>query len=108
MTENPFRVISRIYHEDAEFRAAADKDARSALAGKGVHIDGPGEVRLAVDTGDTTHIVFPSDPNAAIPSDALDGVAGGWGRHPNGMLTEDGVHYTTAQLAAGGRYNSCH
>ena len=77
MTEFPFRKISDLYHEDAGFRAAADRDARAALAERGVHFDGPGEVRLAADTGDTVHVVFPPDPNAAVPDGVLDGVAGG-------------------------------
>ena len=94
MAEFPFREISKIYHEDAEFRVAAESDVRAALADKGFHIDGPGEVRFAVDTEDTTHIVFPPDPNAAIPDDALDGVAGGVG-----------VSWT-AWHSAGGRYDS--
>ena len=81
MTEFPFRKISELYHEDAGFRAAAESDARAALAGKGVRIDGPGEVRLAANTEDTVHVVFPPDPNAAVPDGALDGVAGG-GPHP--------------------------
>ena len=77
MTEFPFRKISDLYHEDAGFRAAAETDARAALAGEGVRIGGPGEVRLAANTEDTVHVVFPPDPNAAVPDGALDGVAGG-------------------------------
>ena len=76
MTENQFRELSKLYHEDAGFRAAADEDARAALAGKGVYFDAPGEVRLAVDTEDTTHIVFPPDPNAAIADEDFN-VTGG-------------------------------
>ena len=76
MTEDQFRAISRLCHEDAEFRAAADEDARAALAERGVHFDAPGEVRLAVDTEDTTHVVFPPDPNAAIADEDFN-VAGG-------------------------------
>ena len=79
MTEFPFREISDLYHEDAEFRAAAENDARAALAGRGLHFDGPGELRLAANSGETTYVVFPPDPNAALPDGALDGVAGGWG-----------------------------
>ena len=81
MTEFPFRKISELYHEDAGFRAAADRDARAALAERGVHFDGPGEVRLAANSEETTYVVFPPDPNAAVPDGALDGVAGG-GPHP--------------------------
>ena len=97
MAEFPFREISRLYHEDAEFRAAADKDARAALAEQNVHFDGPGEVRLAADTEDTTHIVFPPNPNAAIADDALDGVAGG---------LAVGYGYSREWYSAGGRYDS--
>ena len=106
MAEFPFREISDLYHEDAEFRAAAENDARAALAERGYRLDGPGEVRLAVDTGDTTHVVFPPDPNASVPDGALDGVAGGWGGYPNGF-TYDGDHYTPQQLSAYGMYDSC-
>ena len=77
MAEFPFRKISELYHEDAGFRAAADRDARAALAERGVHFDGPGEVRLAANSEETTYVVFPPDPNAAVPDDALGGVAGG-------------------------------
>ena len=79
MTDFPFREIADLYHEDAGFRAAADRDARAALAGRGLHFDGPGELRLAANSGETTYVVFPPDPNAALPDGALDGVAGGWG-----------------------------
>ena len=99
MAEFPFREISRLYHEDADFRAAADKDARAALAEQNVHFDGPGEVRLAADTEDTMHIVFPPNPNASIPDDALDGVAGG--------LSSAFSHgYSREWYSAGGRYDS--
>ena len=85
MTEFPFRKISELYHEDAGFRAAADRDARAALAERGVHFDGPGEVRLAANSEETTYVVFPPDPNAAVPDGALDGVAGGrsYPMHPD-------------------------
>ena len=77
MAEFPFRKISDLYHEDAGFRAAADRDARAALAERGVHFDGPGAVRLAANSEETTYVVFPPAPNAAVPDDALGGVAGG-------------------------------
>ena len=77
MTGFPFRNISELYHEDAGFRVAADRDARAALAEHGVRFDGPGEVRLAANTEETTYVVFPPDPNAAVPDGALDGIAGG-------------------------------
>ena len=77
MAEFPLRKISELYHEDAGFRAAADRDARAALAERGVHFDGPGEVRLAANSAKTTYVVFPPAPNAAVPDGALDGVVGG-------------------------------
>ena len=105
MTESPLRKISELYHEDAGFRAAADRDARAALAERGFRLDGPEEVRLAANSEETTYVVFPPPPNAAMPDGALDGVAGGWGGYPLGTDI-DGVHYTPAQLSAGGMYDS--
>ena len=106
MTESPLRKISELYHEDAGFRAAADRDARAALAERGFRLDGPGEVRIAANSAETTYVVFPPPPNAAMPDGALAGVAGGWGRYTLGTDI-DGVHYTASQLSAGGMYDSC-
>ncbi len=106
MTGFPLRELSELYHGDAGFRAAVDRDARAALAARGVHFNGPGELRLAANSGETTYVVFPPAPNASVPDGALDGVAGGWGGYPNG-LTHNGRYYTAAQLSAGGRYDSC-
>ena len=77
MTEFPLRELSELYHGDAGFRAAVDRDARAALAARGVHFNGPGEVRLAANSEETTYVVFPPAPNASVPDGALDGVAGG-------------------------------
>ena len=104
MAEFPFREISELYHGDAGFRAAADRDARAALAERGVHFDGPGEVRLAANTGETTYVVFPPDPNAVLPDGALDGVAGGvdW----EAILPGDGVRRPARPAPSSGLYGS--
>ena len=104
MNESPLHAISNMYHEDAGFRAAVEEDAKAALASKGLEINGPAEVSVAANTEDTVHVVFPPDPNMSLPDGALDAVSGGWGGYPNG-ITYNGVHYTPAQLSAGGRYD---
>ena len=51
---------------------------RAGGAGRaGVRFNGPGEVRLAANSEETTYVVFPPAPNASVPDGALDGVAGG-------------------------------
>ena len=105
MNESPLHAISNIYHEDAGFRAAVEEDAKAALAAKGLEIHGPAEVSVAVDTEDTVHMVFPPDPNMALPDGSLDAVSGGWGGYPNGY-TYNGDYYSTSQLSAGGMYDS--
>ena len=77
MNENPIREISKIWREDAGFRAEVEADPKAALASRGLEIDGSAEVRVVADTGDTVHFVFPSGPDAALPDGALDGVAAG-------------------------------
>lgn len=78
MAEPVLEAIARSYREDAEFRAAVETDARAALAARGLDVaDWRGELRVAVDTGETVHVVFPPDPHAVLPDGALDGVAGG-------------------------------
>lgn len=61
---------------DPEFRARALADPKAALAERGVPVPA-GEVRLAVDTADTRHVVLPPDPNGAIADEQLSAVAGG-------------------------------
>ena len=104
MTEFPFRKISELYHEDAGFRAAADRDARAALAERGVHFDGPGEVRLAANSEETTYVVFPPDPNAAVPDDALGGVAGG--RRVFGPIDWAALGFTSGWSPSASGYSS--
>ena len=105
MNESPLHAISNMYHEDAGFRAAVEEDAKAALAAKGLEVHGPAEVSVAVDTEDTVHMVFPPDPNMALPDGELGAVSGGWGSYTNGM-TYNGDYYSTSQLSAGGMYDS--
>ena len=91
------REISKAWREDADFRAEVEADPKAALASRGLEIDSPAEVRVAADTEDTVHFVFPPDPNVALPDGAFDGVAGG----------ASGVQTWTAWHSAGGRYDTC-
>ena len=84
MGESALRAISDAWHEDADFRAAVEEDAKAALASKGLEIHGPAEVSVVVDTEDTAHFVFPPDPNETLSDITLDGVSGGtydWQRY---------------------------
>ena len=76
------RAISNAWHEDAGFRAAVEEDAKAALASKGLDVDGPYDVQVAVNTDDVVHLVFPPDPNSELDDGSLDGVAGGWNGYP--------------------------
>lgn len=64
------------WRRDPEFRAHVEADPKAELAERGVPVP-PGEVRLAVDTADTRHVVFPPDPNGKIADEQLSAVAGG-------------------------------
>ena len=92
------REISKAWREDADFRAEVEADPKAALASRGLEIDSPAEVRVAADTEDTVHFVFPPDPNVALPDGAFDGIAGG-------VLTTS-VQDWTAYESAGGRYDT--
>ena len=94
MNESPIRAIAKIWREDADFRAEVETDPKAALASRGLEIDGPADVRVVADTEDTVHFVFPSDPDAALPESALDGVAGGANGRPGGV-DNSGVYYPT-------------
>ena len=106
MAEFPFREISELYHGDADFRAAADRDARAALAERGVRFNRPGEVRLAANTGETTYVVFPPDPNAVLPDGALDGVAGGVDWEAILPGASDGIRRPARPAPSSGLYGS--
>lgn len=61
---------------DPEFRARMERDPKGALESMGVALPFD-EVRLAVDTADVAHVVFPPDPNAKLRDEQIDAVSGG-------------------------------
>lgn len=61
---------------DPEFRARMARDPKGALESVGVALPFD-EVRLAVDTADVAHVVFPPDPNAKLRDEQLGAVSGG-------------------------------
>ena len=88
MNETSFGDVVKTWRDDAAWRARVEADPKAALAEKGVDMSGVDEVRVAVDTPETTHVVFPA-PEAPLPDGELKRVVGGtnavygvWG--PNG------------------------
>ena len=76
LTEIAVRRIADALDDDPEFQAAMRDDPNAAMAAKGLdemHVD----VRVVADTEDTFHVVLPPAPNADVPDDELDSVAGG-------------------------------
>ncbi len=62
---------------DPRFRAELEVDPHAALADRGMTMPENTELRVHVNTSDTTHVVFPGDPNATISDEGLQTVAGG-------------------------------
>ena len=69
-------VVIEAWREDPEFRMRVEEDPKEALESKGLFLR-VDEVRVAVDTPDTSHFVFPPNPNAGISDERLSAVAGG-------------------------------
>ena len=95
LAENAVRRVADALDNDPEFRAAMREDPNAAMAERGLdemHVD----VRVVADTEDTFHVVFPPAPNADIPDDELDSVAGGfhWTGHDSGRAAYD-AHWTS-------------
>ena len=66
------------WREDPEFRSRIEEDPKAALAENGIELPGGVEdVRLAVNSEETVHMVFPPDPNGAMSDASLQGVVGG-------------------------------
>ncbi len=80
MSDNPYRAVFEAWRDDPDFRTRIEHDPKAALAAKGIDLPCD-EVRVAVDTPQTCHIVFPPDPNAipnaTLSDEALEAVAGG-------------------------------
>ena len=76
MNENAYGDFVEAWREDAAWRARVEADPKAALAEKGVDMSGVDEVRVAVDTPETVHVVFP-DGSAPLSDDALERAVGG-------------------------------
>ena len=70
------RVVIESWREDPEFRARVGEDPKKVLESKGLSLP-VDAVRVAVDTPDIRHFVFPPDPNTGISDERLSAVAGG-------------------------------
>ncbi len=62
---------------DPEFRSRMEADPKAALAEHGIEIPSGVDVRLAVNSEDTIHVVAPPDPNRTMSDDDLGVVVGG-------------------------------
>ena len=90
MSEHPFDGVVKAWCEDPAYRARVEEDPKAALAEKGVDMSGVDEVRIAVDTAETVHVVFPA-PEAPLSDGALKRVVGGVnGRQLYGVWDDDG------------------
>ena len=89
---NAWAPLERAWRDDPAFRDRLAADPAAALAGQGMRLpSGIREVRVAENTADTFHVIFPGDPNASLSDEALMDVAGGtavWERLPMGPRYE--------------------
>ncbi len=69
--------LEESWRGDPGFRSRMEADPRAVLAEHGIEIPSGVDVRLAVDSEDTIHVVAPPDPNRAMSDAALGGVVGG-------------------------------
>ena len=70
--------VEQAYREDPDFRLRLAEDAGAAVAEKGLRLpEGIREVKVAENTTETFHVIFPRDPNARLGDDALQNVSGG-------------------------------
>ena len=69
--------IGRRLGEDSDLRRDIQADPRAAFAERGVDLPPGVELRVAANTDDTFHLVFPADPNQALADETLAGVSGG-------------------------------
>lgn len=92
---------------DPEFRSRMEEDPKAALAENGIELPGGVEdVRLAVNSEETVHMVFPPDPNSAMSDASLQDVVGGTGGW-SGWISNSYYVFDSTQMDAGGRYSSC-
>ncbi len=75
-----FLSLSARYRDDPEFRDRLDRgDNAEALAEADISVPPGVEVRFAVNTPDTFHLVMPMDPNAGLSDESLGNLAAGTG-----------------------------
>ena len=75
--ETPNAFFRRKLGEDADFRRAVATDPRAAFVEQGLDVPPGVELRVAADTDDVFHFVFPADPNAALEDEMLSAISGG-------------------------------
>ena len=97
--------VERAYREDPGFRDRLAADAAAAVAEQGLELpQGVSELKVVENTSEVFHLAFPADPNASVPDDSLDRVAGG-ARSPywsDAQLAHLGPRYTGYTPGAGG------
>ncbi len=73
-----FNALAERYRSDAALRSRIDGgDMEDALSDLELALPPGIEVRVAVNTADTFHVVMPPDPNIELSDEALAAVAGG-------------------------------
>ena len=91
---------------DPEFRSRMEEDPKAALAENGIELPGGVEdVRLAVNSEETVHMVFPPDPNSAMSDASLQDVVGGTGDW-SGWTSTSYYTFNSAQMDADSLYSS--
>ena len=72
---------------DPGFRSRMEADPKATLTECGFDVPGAlTDVRLAVNSEDTVHMVFPPEPNRGLSDAELQNVVGGIGGHSWGWL----------------------
>ena len=69
--------FARDFHRVGASRVEPGTDLDAALSEIGLDLPPGVELRVAVNTEETFHVVFPPDPNVALEDEALAAVAGG-------------------------------
>ena len=73
-----FDALAERYRSDAALRSRIDGgDVEDSLSDLGLVLPPGAEIRIAVNTADTVHVVMPPDPNIELSDEALSAVAGG-------------------------------
>ena len=92
---NAWAPLERAWRADPDFRARLEADPAAAAAEQGLELSaGIREVRVAENTPETFHVIFPPSPNRNLSDEALGQVSGGvtdaqyeaWSRLPWGPV----------------------